>query len=240
MKAIRLVTFEDDVSGETGFILKGTPEFEGLSADKTGLLIAHDLLEHQNGVAGMGPVWDELEASGGVWYVRGQWGDFMNDRPSFHSPEYNMASDIARMFGDYSSDPDTGLGGLATGSREHWQDESFKEIIAIARRDIPREHNDMGNGSEGEDENGWSPELHSLFEEYLTLALHRMRAGYRKAERRFDPKQDSRFNGMELFRAVRDAVKDAARDIEWPGQEFILRYGNGEATCYPVREMEDY
>lgn len=234
MKAIRLITFADDVTGETGLVLKDCKQFEGLMADRDGTLTAHDVLEHQNGVAGMGPVWDELEALGGVWYVRGQWGDFMTGRPSYHSPEANLASDVTRMFSDYSCDPDTGPGGLSTGSRPHDHDESFREIVAIARRDIPREFNDMGRGDPDEDENGWSPELHEVFEEYLTLALHRMRAGYRKAQRRFERDGASRFYAGNLFCAIRDAVKSAAREIDWEGQEFILRYGNGEATCRPV------
>lgn len=241
MKAIRLVTATDEYDSDTpGFVLKGCKEFEGLMADREGGLTAHDVLEHQNGIAGMGPVWDELEALGGVWFVRGRFGDMLTKGRSYHTAEANTASDLTRMFSDYSTDPDNGPGGLRTGSRPHAYDDEFAEIIAIARRDIPREYTDMGDGSEDEDENGWSPELHALFEDYLTLALHRMRAGFSKAARRFGRLSDNQFYAGNLFVAIRDAVGEAAREIEFEGQEFILRYGNGEATCRPVYTPEEY
>lgn len=223
MKAIRLIAASDEYnSSKAGFIIKGTPAFDELMADHTGLLTAHDLLEHQNGMAPMGTVWDELEALGGIWYIRGQHGDMMTDYPNYHSPAVNVASDVTRMFSEYSRDPYNGPGGLGVGSRPHDYDDDFREIIEIARRDIPREHNDMG------------PELHAIFDEYLTLALYRMRAGYRKAERRFTRDGASDWNGYNLFRAVKEAVKSAVSHIDFEGQEFILRYGNGEATCRPA------
>lgn len=240
MKAIRLIAASDEYDSTPGLIIKGTPSFDELMTDRTGLLTAHDLLEHQNGMAPMGTVWDELEALGGIWYIRGQHGDMMTDRPNYHSPAVNVASDVTRMFSEYSCDPDNGPGGLGVGSRPHDYDDDFREIVEIARRDIPREHNDMGNGSPDEDSNGWSPELHALFDEYLTLALHRIRSGYRKAERRFTRDGGGDWNGNNLFRAVRDAVKSVVSHIDFEGQEFILRYGNGEATCRPVYDDGEY
>jgi hypothetical protein len=240
MKAIRLITAADEYDDTPGLVIKGTESFEGLMADRTGLLTAHDLLEHPNGVKHMGKVWDELEALGGIWYIRGQHGDMMTDHRNYHSPAVNVASDVTRMFSEYSSDPDNGPGGLRIGSRPHDFDEDFMEIISVARKDIPNEFNDMGNGSPDEDANGWSPELHALFEEYLKLALHRMRSGFRKAERRFERDGASIWNGHNLFYAVKMAVKEAIPNIEFEGQEFLLLYGNGEATCRPIYESGEY
>ena len=245
MKAIRLVAACDEYDNTTpGFILKGCKSFDGLMADREGGLTAHDILEHQNGIAGMGPVWDELEACGGVWYVRGQWGDMLSLKGygSAHNPAYRVASDVTRMFSEYSGEDreGTGPGGLAIGSRPHLCDDDFREIIEIARRDIPREYNDMGRGDPDEDENGWSPELHALCEEYLTLALHRMRSGFRKAQKRFERKQASCFAAQSLYIAIRDAVAQAVKHIDYEGQEFVLRYGNGDATCWEIYSLEEY
>jgi hypothetical protein len=142
------------------------------------------------------------------------------------------------MFSEYAADPDNGPGALRAGSRAHDHDEDFAEIIEIARDDIPRENNDMGCGEPDEDANGWNPELHALFETYLTLALHRMRLGFRKAQRRFERRGASRYHAGELFQAIKDAVAGAVRDISYEGQEFVLLYGNGSAFCREIYEGE--
>lgn len=235
MRTVILEARSDDYDSAPGLAVAGTRDFEGFMADRGGLLIAHDLLEHQNGIHHIGPVWDELEALGAVHQVRGRHGDMLQDHPSYHSVAVNLASDLTRMFQEYASNPDTGPGGLAVGSRPHDYDDDFREAIELARRDIPSECNDMGRGEPDEDENGWSPELHALFEEYLTLALHRMRAGFRKAQKRFG----DGYYGSGLFVAIRDAVKGAARDCEYEGQRFRLTYGNREAHCVELYEAED-
>jgi hypothetical protein len=106
--------------------------------------------------------------------------------------------------------------------------------FAVLRNEAEaRGEREQAGGSEGEDENGWSPELHELFEQYLKLALHRMRAGFRKAEKRFG----DRFVGHSLFCDIRDAVKSAAKQIDFEGQEFRLSYSlQGAVTCEPIYE----
>lgn len=233
MRHIRLVATSDEYDTELGFKLKGCADFEDFMACRNGELTAHDILEHQNGIAHMGTVWDELEALGGIWQVRGRHGDMAQERPNMHSPTVNVASDVTRMFSEFSADPDFGPGWQSVGTRAHLYDDAFREIIAIARHDIPREFRDMGNGSPDEDENGWSPELHALFEDYLILALHRMRAGFRKAEKRFG----DRFVGHSLFCDIRDAVKRAVKHIDYEGQEFRLSYSlHGDVTCTALYE----
>lgn len=225
MKAIRLIAAADEYDTAPGLIIKGTPSFEGLMADRTGLMIAHDLLEHQNGMKAMGPVWDELEALGGVWYVRGQWGDLMQTTGGMYSPAQNLASDIERMFREW--DGWNGPGGLSVGSRPSDYDEDFNEIIGYARDMIRREYS-------GEMDD--MPDLDA----YLRLSLQRMRSGFRKAAKRFEGHGQSRFNGNSLFKAVKEAVERAAKWIEFEGQEFVLRYGNGEASVREVAMLEDY
>lgn len=237
MRSIRLIAATDEFDNTPGLIIKGTPRTDDMMADREGGLIAHDLLEHQNGAAEIGSVWDELEALGGVWQVRGRHGDMCQRRPSYHSPAVNIASDVTRMFQLWlDQDCYEGPRGLRAGSKPHDYDDDFNEIINIARRDIPREYTDIGRGDPGEDENGWTQDTRDALEAYLTLALHRMRVGFRKAQKRFG----SHFAGHSLYCAVRDAVTDAAKDIDYEGQEFILRYGNGEATCTPVYEDDSY
>jgi hypothetical protein len=213
MRSIRLIAAHDEYDTTPGLIIKGTPSFDGLSADRNGLLIAHDLLEHVNGPKHMGPVWDELEALGAIWQVRGRHGEMMTETRSYHTPQVNVAADITRMFEGWLMEPQQG----STRTKAHEYDDDFRDILEIARRDIPREFNDPRPTSE-------------QVEEYLSFALHRLRTGFRKAERKYG----THFEGANLFQAVRDAVKAVMPMVDFEGQEFILTYGDGEASCRPV------
>ena len=56
-----------DVNGSEGFILEGT---QGLDASREGRLLAHDILEHVNGLAEIGGRSDEVQALGAVLFGR--------------------------------------------------------------------------------------------------------------------------------------------------------------------------
>jgi len=55
----------------SGWLPKGATH-PNLNAGRSGLMLAHDLLEHQNGAAALGTVIDEMEAFGAIWAIRGQ------------------------------------------------------------------------------------------------------------------------------------------------------------------------
>lgn len=216
MKSVRLVAVSDEYDSSLGLMIKGTPDFEGFMADRTGDTIPHDILEHQNGLAAMGPVWDELEALGGIWQVRGRHGDLMNG--SHHSPAVNIAADISRMYREW--DGRNGPHSMAT--RPHLYDDDFAETIALARRDIVKE-------ARYEREGFGAANLRA----YLDLALHRMRTGFRKAERRFG----DGWCGHNTFYEMKQCVAKAALWIDYEGQELILSYGNCTAK---IREVTSY
>ncbi|WP_420381692.1 hypothetical protein [Novosphingobium sp.] len=214
MRYVRLLAVADEYDNTPGLILKGTPMCDGVMADREGGLIAHDILEHQNGPSHIGPIDDELEALGGVWHVRGRWGDMCQKYASFHSPASSVASDIVRMLRDLDgSDWWPELGRYRTHST--YYEDDFADILRIAREDIPKELN--------------AEDLRDApVEAYLDNALHLMRSGFRKAERRFG----DRFAGLNLYKAIQEEVGRVSIDYE--GQEFILGYGNGEATLREV------
>lgn len=218
MRHVRLIAVSDEYDNELGFMIKGTPSFEGFMADRTGETIPHDILEHQNGLKNMGPVWDELEALGGIWQVRGRHGDLMNN--SYHSPIDNLAADVTRMYREW--DGFNGPHSMAT--RPHLYDDDFMEIIAKAKSDIVKE-------ARYEREEFDAARLR----EYLNLTLHRMRTGFRKAERRFG----QNWCGHSTFSAMKEAVAKATRWIDFEGQEFILSYGDCDARIREA-DMPDY
>lgn len=229
MRYVKLIATADEYDTAPGFKIDGARAFEGFMACRDGTLTAHDILEHQNGISEIGSVWDELEALGGIWQVRGRHGDLLQRTPNIHSPAANVASDVTRMFSEWIWTDCRYCGPHSNRTQAHVYDDDFREILDIARHDIPHEFEpDGANG--GPD---WTPEDLEL---YLACALHRMRTGFRKAERRFG----THFGGHNLFREIRDAVEKAAKWIDYEGQEFRLAYGNGEARCYEIAMPDDY
>ena len=221
MRHVQLESWQDH-NGTLGLILAGSPKDEELFADFTGGLIAHDLIEHQNGASRIGQPDDEIEAIGAMWQVRGRHGDFVQDDPrvgSAWTPEQSTIlelASIARNVG-WHTDWTPRIGQYVT--RPHYQDETFIEMLDWVRPHVEAEVEDLD-------------ELFPL-EAYLENALHLLRTGYRKAERRFGPDYD----GIDLFRAIKRAVSPHASRVEAEGQIFRLSYGRGEARCDEVLDQ---
>lgn len=225
MRAVKLIaTYDEYDDRNLGLMLQGVAKSEGFMACRDGSVIAHDLLEHQNGVSNIGPVWDEMEALGGIWYCRGQWGDLMNGR-SYHTPAYNIAHDVTRMFEQWRDQEHAycGPGYGRIGIRAHDYDEDFREIVGQAKAMIFQEADENWNDAD--------------LEQYAQFAMHRLRSGFSKAKRRYEGHGKSRYYGHGMFRAIKEAVAPQIKHLDWEGQELVLRYGNGEATCAPA-ELE--
>ena len=219
MRTIRLVTVSDEFDNKPGFALATAKHWaDGFMADREGVLIAHDVLEHVNGPAQIGSVWDELEALGAIWQVRARHGDLFTGRNyGVRSMAENIAADLTRMFAEFAADPFHGPGSAKAGTRPHDYDSEFMECITIARNEIPREFDSPND-------------ITRQLEPYLALALRRMRIGFRKAEKRYG----TGFQASNQFVAIREAIADAQKQIDFEGQEFRLRYGHGEAIVTPI------
>jgi hypothetical protein len=220
MRFVRLVAFVDEYDSKPGLILKGQPNFDGLSASREGGLVAHDILEHQNGPYNIGAVWDELEALGALYQVRGRHGDLLNKQRSYHSVAVNVASDVTRMFREWYYDPEPGPGSPMAGTQSSSYDDAFREILQIAARDIPGE---MYSGDD-------NSEAVAAIPVYLGLAMRRMRIGFRKAQRRFG----TGYEGAQAFRLIRDTVTRSMPMVEVEGQEFMLCYDAHSARMQEI------
>ena len=217
-----LTAREDDSTGETGLSLDGVVVMESYpSVAMEGRLIAHDILEHQNGLHNIGSIGDELEALGGVWFVRGQWGDITRDH-NVNSAEQHVASDVmnmAMLFAD-----GVGFHYPVPNTYSHYQDDSFQCIIDLGRKDYRAEW-------ECSNEDNPPP-----IPEYFNACLHYMRSGYNKANRRFG-------NGSwsnNLFWEIAEAVDPYAKHIDYEGQRFRLGYDSNQVTCCEIIEDEEY
>ena len=224
MKRIKLDVFRDEMTGETGLGIKGLRRDESINAAREGALIAHDLIEHVNGVSEIGSIDDEMEALGAIWYVRGQHDDLVRSRTSIYSAEQNIASDFVRMFRDHIYGQHVSYVKFRTKACDH--DEAFNVILDHSEREYL-------------DEIDYEDKKRAMrcWYDYREVCLHRMRIGYRKAYARWERKGPMAAN--QQFWAIAEAVNEAIRFHElYEGAEFNLQYGNGRATCDEL--MEDF
>lgn len=219
MKRVILKSFADRNTGEIGLGIKGMSRNDDTNAATEGLLIAHDLIEHVNGPSKIGTIDDELEALGAIWYVRGQHGQLSRDgRGSMYTIAQNIAGDITRMFHNYICGSHVFLEKLRTCAVLH--DDDLQDTLQAADKSY------RGEFSNGE------PEFNEAVEKwpaYRTLCLHRMRVGYRKATRKWA--KHGQYAANNQFWAIAEAVGPHIRGLETEGLTFVLRYGDGEATC---------
>lgn len=231
MRHVTLTAQRDGETGELGLKIDGVPSIDYPMVATEGLLIAHDLIEHQQGLRKIGTIGDELIALGGIWYTRGRWSDISRDGGgSMHAPEVHIASDVTHMGRQYVT-------GYNYGSRLHAKipkrapecdaAEVFRDVLRYALRDLREE-------LRGEDYDRRRLAL------YLRYAYRLMCKGYNMARRRFEGKlKASHYYANVIFWEIAEAVEPYARHCEYEGQRFRLSYGNGEARCSEIFE-EDY
>lgn len=215
MPTVTLEVRRSENSGQLGFALKGMTHDE--TADPSnGLQIAHDLIEHVNGVHLIGTIDDELEALGATWYVRGQHCDMRRDGYNSYDPQADLAADLVRMFQDvvYGAQH-VDLNPFRTLRCK--ADDGLEAALKIFDSDWKRKVDD------------WK-EYCKTAKAYRYVARARMRVGYRKAYRRWEHR--GRFAANTQFWAIQKAVEQRYKYIYCEGQQFILKYGNGKAECY--------
>lgn len=232
MKIAYLVAGRDEMTGELGLFIEGMRRSHiELNAATDGALIAHDIIEHVNGLDAIGSINDELEALGAIWYVRGQHGDISRDpRRNIYSPEVNIASDVTRMFVDYMNG--VSMPAVKGHSYPVTDDEALQAILTICDRDAPREASGMSDGNFGVISDS---RIRKEWKWYRKQALMLMRAGYRKARRKWEPR--GRFAANSQFWNIAEAVQPFVKP-EYEGARYVLKYGNSEATCYEVYEED--
>ena len=221
MPYITLVSKEDNETGELGLIIKGMRVTNYPSVASTGLLIAHDLLEHQNGISAIGSISDELEALGGVWFVRGQHYDMDRGKPAYHTPETHLASDVSNMAELVCNG--VPIRGFSKKTYKHFQDDAFIEIIELGRESYKSEMDCY-------EDSDFDP-----LNDYFSYCLHAMRKGYRKAEKRFN-----RVNANTLFWDIAGAVDPYASNVDYENQEFRLFYSADRVYCEEIYDYSEY
>lgn len=130
---VTLVTVSDDFDLSPGLAISGTyTDFDRFMADREGMLITHDILEHLNGPECIGSVLDEFQALGAVYYVRGQDPDLMNpNRRRIYQPvSKTLANDLIGLIEDYLQGGDAVVHHPRPASLSSYEEEDFDEFLA--------------------------------------------------------------------------------------------------------------
>jgi hypothetical protein len=223
MPQVILEAYTDESFGQLGLGIIGTPRNYDTNSGFNGLIIAHDIMEHVNGLSEIGTIDDELEALGAIWYIRGQHSDISRDGSgSAYTAEENIASDVVRMYRDHVCGDAYVDFHSKLRTRVCDADEALNTILDYA-----------ADSYKGEFSDSELYEAVKLWPQYRSVCLHRMRTGYRKAYNKWEPK--GRFAANSQFWAIAEAVDPYAKRPEYEGMRYKLNYGKGEARC-----TEDY
>lgn len=230
MKTVRLTVTEDSEFGGCGLLIAGMRRDETVNPARDGLQIAHDLVEHVNGVGEIGSIDDELEALGAIWFVRGQFGELRRDNVgSMYNVHENIAADVTRMFRDFFHGHYVNLKPIRT--RPLDCDSDLRTILDYAFHDM------LGELEIFDREVGAAKRA-----EYLAVCLPRMRTGYRKAQRKWGSARVANNLFWEIESCTRRAATNASADLL--GQHYTLVYGvDGEGRTWVNFEEyyeEDY
>lgn len=212
---------ECHITGVLGLVPDGpnrhSDDVLSVMGDATG--IAHDIVEHVNGLENIGTICDEFEALGAIWYTRGHLGDISRP-PRAHGPEEDLIADLTRMYGELNR----AEYGEPSGRQPACNfDDDFREILRGAAKEIRRDY---------------CNELERL-STFLRDAYHGMRLGAAKQQTKYS----TTFHANRCFWNVYDAVQSCYRELEYEGQQFELHFDADSATAraceyFPPDELD--
>lgn len=230
MRNLRLRAVEDDEFGSLGLKFVIPHKLcTGRFTIQSGLLLAHDVIEHQQGTQKIGSIGDEMIALGGICYTRGQWGEISRDGVGgAYSVEENIASDLhgqmanlyfennvpfrAKLVKSRDEDPSGFVDGVIECARENWSNR-------YERWDV--------------DQNLHQEQIDTYLEACRTFMLH----GSKLANRRFG----SGILANDLFWQIERETDGLIKSMEYEGQEFTLGYDfNRNIRFHEVYDEEFY
>jgi hypothetical protein len=221
MKNYKMVARKDLETGETGLMFSDCPIINYPMVANEGLLVAHDLLEHVNGLDKIGSIDDELEALGGVWFVRGNYGVLRRNSQSYISPDQSLASDVLNMARIYNNGVEFKTD-VPTIYQDSYMYNIAVEICELARNDIP------GEIEEDELDQG-------RIDFYLKSAVAYIVNGYEKASAKFE-----QFEVNQLFWNIAETIDNFLKHEElMEGQEFILIVDYEDLTATFEEDIEE-
>lgn len=211
---------EDIMSGEIGLLLTDIHQINAFMTTTSGRIIAHDIIEHQNGLKSIGSIDDELEALGACWYVRAFHGHLT--ARSMYSPEEALARDIANLGIIFARGVNYRTPVPNTKSNIH--DDAFNEMLEIGCKTVRTDYLDQFDSIDAK--------ARTRMCRYERTAIHYLRTGFNKAAKRFRCHED----GFDMFSNIEEAVNNITPEISYVGQQFRLTYTRERAYCHEIYE----
>lgn len=205
MKRVILKAIIDNETGVLGLICEGTPIINYPMVSTDGLIIAHDLLEHVNGVKAIGSIGDELLAMGACWYIRGQFGDISRNNENRSTPYESIASDLINM-GSMVIEGNVPYRVPVPRTCKHDFDVDFHSIIEYAKSGLLDE---LGDSQA------------SAINLYLKNCLHYLRKGFLLAKAKYKNALFINSIFWEIAEAVQNVINN---ELMYEGQRFLVRY----------------
>jgi hypothetical protein len=223
-KEFTLVVRQDDATGESGWVIDELTDIHDQpSVARDGYLIAHDLIEHVNGVDEIGGIGEELQAMGGVWNTRGRHCDIRRGKYANRiSPQENLSSDFIQMLLRYLWGEEMGC--ETPELQESGYEEDFNEIWQYAKENL---HHEIDQDDYDEEK---IEEFHKAAESFFHL-------GIIKHEKLYGDGQKSNRLFYELVYALEGKLEH-----EPEGYENILitiDYDEQEVTAREVEPVWD-
>lgn len=220
LKTSYTLTARTDDHGLLGFVYDGVDIPEGeLFAATMGNLLAHDLLEHVNGLDSIGTVADELQALGAVWYIRGQ--NHQISKRQHHSSTEILADDIMdqHRYEEY-----LGFGEAVPYDIQIDDRDLIAELLSLAKKSI--------RAKRQSDE--YDP---AQVRAFLSDAKYFIQQGINKAEDLFP----CDCAALSLFYEISDAF-DKHPEPDYEGQQFELVINTDDITAqvHEHYEFDEY
>lgn len=228
-QTILLETVYDPSTGDVGLVT--SESISNLFATDSpmlgnGSVIAHDIMEHVNGLSNIGGVGEECEALGATFQTRAWSGTLRSPKDSnygMYSALEGLANDLEYMYDVWASKGFEAA--VPTNELTVDIEDELTELYSFAMQAL------LANDS-------CIIEPPTDCEEYLDACLTFMRVGYTKAIEKYP----CRLEAMETFFAIAEAIDDCIKmynlnDNTQEGMEFELTFGSCTANInYLTRE----
>jgi len=227
MRYVRFRVVEDQEFGGLGLKFAQTHKLcNGMFTIQNGLILAHDLVEHQQGHQKIGSIGDEMVALGGSCYTRGQWEDV--SRRSIYSAADSLASDLTGQMATLYLEQNVPFRQKLVTSRDEDPSGFVDCVIETARDSWSKNYE-----SYDLDHRPTQERVDTYLEACRTYMLH----GAKLAHRRYGC-------GMlanNLFREIERVVgEDRISFMDYEGQEFLLGYDFKLNVTFREDYPEDY
>lgn len=201
---------------------------DGVWGVAEGYLIAHDIVEHAR-LKDIGTVRDELMALGGIWYVRGQFGEISRSPRGNAVPTHDAIAHELVTLSSIQADKKNRLN--VSRISECGYEDDFNDIVNIAKPKIVSELEcyDMTRN-----------EIHNFLDSYLEDSRRLMVAGFNHAHKRYKRVGGATKANTIFWNIAEEFDRFVRYEDFWEGQQIALHVNFTTASVKVKRVHDEY